>query len=120
MKRILLISLITFLSLPFTPWWIIWIVLCICGCFANTYKEATELGIAVAFLTWGFKLGIGYFTGGSLLIQRVADMMDLGSSVWLIIATLFLAIFLGGLSALSGYQLRKVFRHSLNPSSSNT
>ena len=112
MKRILIISLICFFLLPFTVWWMIWIVLSGCGWFANTYKEALKIGIAAASLTWGIKISIGYFSGGSILIQRVADMFGLGSSIGLIIVTLILAVLLGGLSALSGYQLRKVFRHS--------
>ncbi|MBC8255997.1 MAG: hypothetical protein H8E85_01650 [Candidatus Marinimicrobia bacterium] len=109
MKRILLISLISLFVLPFTGWWILWIVLFLCGWFANSYREALKIGIAVAFLTWGIKIGIGFIPGGSLLMQRVADMMGLGSSAGLIIATLILGVFLGGLSAVSGYQLRKVF-----------
>lgn len=120
MKRILIISLVCFFLLPFTAWWIIWIVLGVCGWFANTYKEALKIGIAAASLTWGIKLGIGFFSGGSILMQRVADMFGLGSSIGLIIVTLILAVLLGGLSALSGYQLRKVFLHTLNPSSPNS
>ncbi len=119
MKRILIISFISLFVLLFTAWWILWIVLCICGWFANSYREALKLGITVAFFTWGIKIGIGFFSGGYLLMQRVAVMMVLGSSTGLIIATLILGVFLGGLSVVSGYQLRKVFRHSLNPSSPN-
>ena len=119
MKRILIILLICFFCLPFTPWWMVCIIIGMGGWFANTYKEAIKIGIASASLTWGIKIGIGFFSGGSILIQRVADMMGLGSSVGLIIATLVLAVFLGGLSAISGYQLRKVFLHTLHPSSPN-
>ena len=110
MKRILLIPLICFFLLPFTPWWMMWVALGVCGYFVNTYREAMGIGVATASLTWGIKIGIGFFSGGSILIQRVVDMMSLGSPILLIIATLLLAVFLGGLSAISGYHLRKVFR----------
>ncbi len=109
MKLILIISLICFFGLPFTPWWILWIVLGVCGWFATTPKGAMSMGAKVAVLTWGIKIGSEFFTGGSILMQRVADMMGLGSSIGLVIATLVLVVFLGGLSTMSGYQLKMLF-----------
>ena len=108
MKQILLISLICFFLLPFTVWWMIWIALGVCGWFANPYRESVGIGVAAASLAWGIKIGIGFFSGGSILMQRVADMMGLGSPILLIIATLVLGVFLGGISAVSGYQLRRM------------
>ena len=113
MKRILLISLICFFLLPFTPWWMMWIALGVCGWFVNTYREAMGIGVAAASICWGIKIGIGFFSGGSILMQRVADMMGLGSPILLIIATLVLGVFLGGISAVSGYQLRRMFQPPL-------
>ena len=115
MKRILIISLICFFGLPFTPWWMFWIALGVCGWFATTPKEAMSIGAKVATLTWGIKIGSGFFTGGSILMQRVADMMGLGSPIGLIMATLVLVVFLGGLSTTSGYQLKMLF---LSPATS--
>ena len=106
MKLIPIISLICFFGLPFTPWWMLWVVLGICGWFATTPKEAMSIGVITASLTWGIKIGSEFFTGGSILMQRVADMMGLGSSIGLVIATLVLVVFLGGLSTMSGYQLK--------------
>ena len=115
MKRILIISLICYFVLPFTPWWLLWVALGICGLFATTPKKAISIGIKVATLTWGIKIGSKFFTGGSVLMQRVADMMGLGSSIGLVIATLILVVFLGGLSTMSGYQLKMLF---LSPATS--
>ena len=109
MKQILIISLICFFGLPFTPWWMLWVVLGVCGWFATTPKEAMSMGAKVATLTWGIKIGSEFCTGGSILMQRVADMMGLGSSIGLVIATLVLVVFLGGLSTMSGYQLKMLF-----------
>ena len=109
MKRIIIISLICFFGLPFTPWWMLWIVLGVCGWFTITPKEAMSMGAKVATFTWGIKIGSEFFTGGSILMQRVADMMGLGSSIGLVIATLALVVFLGGLSTMSGYQLKMLF-----------
>ena len=109
MKLILIISLICFFGLPFTPWWMLWVVLGICGWFATTTQAAMSIGVKVATLTWGIKIGSKFFTGGSILMQRVANMMGLGSSIGLVIATLILVVFLGGLSTMSGYQLKMLF-----------
>lgn len=113
MKLIFIISLICFFGLPFTAWWMIWIALGVCGWFANTYRESVGIGVAAASLAWGIKIGIGFFSGGSILMQRVADMMGLGSPILLIIATLVLGVFLGGISAVCGYQLRRMFQPPL-------
>ena len=110
MRRILIISLICFFGLPFTPWWMLWVVLGICGWVATTPKEAMSMGVKVATLTWGIKIGSDFFSGGYILMQRVADMMGLGSSIGLVIATLVLVVFLGGLSTMSGYQLKMFSR----------
>ena len=109
MKLILIISLICFFGLTFTPWWMLWVVLGACGLFTTNPKEALNIGVKVATLTWGGKIGSEFFTGGSILMQRVADMMGLGSSIGLIIATLVLVVFLGGLSSISGHQLKTLF-----------
>ena len=109
MKRILIISLISFLGLPFTPWWMLWIALAVCGYFINTYGDALGTGAAAASLPWGIKLGIGYLNGGAILLNRVAEMMNLGSSFGLIMASLTLAGILGALSSSSGYQLKSIF-----------
>ena len=113
MKLIFIISLICFFGLPFTAWWMIWIALGVCGWFANTYRESVGIGVAAASLAWGIKIGIGFFSGGSILMQKVADMMGLGSPILLIIATLVLGVFLGGISAVSGYQLRRMVQPPL-------
>ena len=109
MKPILIISVICFFGLTFTPWWMLLVFLGLCGWFATTPKEAMSMGAKVATLTWGIKIGSEFFTGGSILMQRVADMMGLGSSIGLVIATLVLVVFLGGLSTMSGYQLKILF-----------
>ena len=115
MKRILIILIICSFGLRFTPWWMLWIVLGVCGWFATTPKEAMSMGVKVAILTWGIKIGSKFFIGASILVHRVADMMGLGSSIGLVIATLILVGFLGGLSTISGYQLKMLF---LSPATS--
>jgi len=119
MKQVLLTLLAIFLVLPFAPWWIIWIIVGVYGWFAKYYKEAIGYGGGIVVVAWGIKLGIGYFTGGSILMGRVATMMHLESSSWLIIVSLLLAAIVGMFSSLSGCQLQRLYYSFFSISHSN-
>ena len=108
MKSALVTLLAIFLILPFTPWWLIWIILGVYGWSCNNYKNAIGFGGVIAAIVWGIKLGIGYLTGGSILMHRVAEMMNLGSSFGLITVSLIIAFILGIFSSLSGFQLKRL------------
>ena len=109
MKRAALALIAIFVLLPFSPWWILLIILGGAGWFSVNTKDAILSGFGVAGISWGIKLGIGYLSGGAILFKRVAEMMNLGSSFNLIIVSLILAGILGVLSSLSGYQLKSIF-----------
>ena len=109
MKRAALALIAIFVLLAFSPWWMLFIILGGLGWFSVNSKNAMALGFGVAVASWGIKLGIGYLSGGAILLNRVAEMMNLGSSFGLIMASLILAGFLGVLSSLSGYQVRSIF-----------
>ena len=110
MKRAALSLIAIFVLLPFSPWWMLFIILGGFGWFSANFKNAMALGFGVAVASWGIKLGFGYLNGGAILLNRIAEMMDFGSSFGLIMASLILAGFLGVLSSLSGYHLRSIFR----------
>ena len=110
MKRVVLALIVIIVLLPFSPWWILFIILGVSGWFSVNTKDAILSGFGVAGISWGIKLGIGYVSGGAILLNRVAEMMNLGSSFNLIMVSLILAGILGVLSSLSGYQLRSIFR----------
>ena len=105
MKRVVLALIVIIVLLPFSPWWILFIILGVSGRFSINTKDAILSGFGIAGISWGIKLGIGYLSGGAILFNRVAEMMNLGSSFNLIIVSLILAGILGVLSSLSGYQL---------------
>ena len=116
MKRAALALIAIFVLLPFSPWWMLFIILGGLGWFSANSKNTMALGFGVAVTSWGIKLGIGYLSGGAILLNRVAEMMNLGSSFGLIMASLTLAGILGALSSSSGYQLKSIF--SLSTSNS--
>ena len=109
MKRAALALIAIFVLLPFSPWWILFIILGVSGWFSVNTKDAILSGFGVAGISWGIKLGIGYVSGGAILFNRVAEMMNLGSSFGLIMVSLILAGILGALSSLSGNHLKSIF-----------
>ena len=109
MKRAVFALITIFILLPFSPWWMICLILGVSGWFSVNTKDAILSGLGVALASWGIKLGFGYLSGGAILFNRVAEMMNLGSSFGLIMVSLILAGILGVLSSLSGYQLRSIF-----------
>ena len=109
MKRAALALIAIFVLLSFSPWWMLFIILGGFGWFSANSKNAMALGFGVAVASWGIKLGFGYLNGGAILLNRVAEMMNLDSSFGLIMASFILVGILGVLSSLSGYQLRSIF-----------
>ena len=110
MKRATLALIAIFVLLAFSPWWMLFIILGGFGRYSVNTKDAILFGFGVAVASWGIKLGIGYVSGGAILLNRVAEMMNVRSPIDLIAASLLIAAVLGVLSALSGYQLSRMFQ----------
>ena len=110
MRGIIFTLLTIFLVQTITPWWMISIVMGVYGWSVNNHKIALLYGAVIVCLAWGIKLSIGYFMGGSILMERVADMMNFGSSIGLFMVSLILAMILGLLCSLSGYHIRQLYK----------
>ena len=109
MKKAAFALIAIFILLPFSPWWMLFIILGGFGWYSVNTKDAILSGLGVAVASWGIKLGIGYLSGGAILFNRVTEMMNLGSSFGLIMVSLILAGILGALSSLSGNHLKSIF-----------
>ena len=109
MNRAVLALIAIFILLPFSPWWMLFLILGGFGWYSVNAKDAILSGLGVAVTSWGIKLGFGYLSGGAILFNRVAEMINLGFSLGLIMVSLILAGILGVLSSLSGSQLRSIF-----------
>ena len=107
MSKGILVLLTVILILPFFPWWILWLILMFFGWFAADYKESIFYSAVIAVISWSVKFGLG-FTVGSVLMNRMAVMMGLGSALYLILISLILAGILGGLSGISGYHIKQL------------
>ena len=114
MIRAVLALIAIFILLPFSPWWMLFIILGGFGWYSVNAKYAILSGLGVAVASWGIKLGIGYLSGGAILLNRVAEMMNFGSSFGLIMVSLILTGILGVLSSMSGYQLRSLVKSPIS------
>ena len=114
MKKASFALIAIFILLPFSPWWMLFIILGGFGWYSVNAKDAILSGLGVAVASWGIKLGIGYLSGGAILFNRVAEMMNLGSSFNLIMVSLILTGILGVLSSMSGYHLRSLVKSPIS------
>ena len=109
MKKILLTLTAVILILQFTPWWMLSVIIALTGYFSVSMKEAIFTGNLSAGAAWGIIIAWGYFSGGQVLMTRVAEMMSLDSPILLAIVSILLAAIIGSLSSLSGFNFRRLF-----------
>lgn len=108
-KKLFSITFAVLVLQPFVQWWIIIPITAINGWFSMNKKSAIISGTGGVALAWGILFLFKYFTGGSILTARVAEMMQLHNSLILLIVTvLFAAIYslFGSLIGFYFWQLR--------------
>jgi hypothetical protein len=106
---ILLIALLGFVSGIFLPWWGIAL-----GAFLVSALIPQRPGIAFVsgfvaiFLLWGSMAFTIDMANGSILSSKIAQILPLGGSPWLLIlVTALVGALVGGSAALSGSYLKK-------------
>ncbi|MBB6327730.1 hypothetical protein FHS59_003373 [Algoriphagus iocasae] len=107
---ILSVLVVVFVN-PFTPFWIVMICIgmisALLGAKGFSSFLAGGLGMGLAWL--GQTVFISYQTG-SPLPDQMAEIMGLGSGVFLSMITGILGFLLGGFSAYSGSLFRRLFK----------
>lgn len=106
----ILIAFTAWLFSFFMPWWSVVIPGFIFGAWIGTTKSYSFnygfLGIAGL---WLFEtLSTNYYNTG-ILVSRIADLLEIHGSFWLIIITVFFGGLLGALSSLTGFLFRETF-----------
>lgn len=104
--RLLLLLIILAITLPFFPWWIAMVICTIDGFISNCQKCAVLRGSMALAIVWFCTILIRHFTGSEILFNRVAEMMGLGSGIYLAMIMIILSITIGGLSSFTGNQIR--------------
>jgi hypothetical protein len=106
---ILLIALLSFVAGLYLPWW--WIALA--AALVNVLLPlrpgmAFLSGFIAVFLLWGIMAWGIDSANGSILSQRIAQILPLeGSTVLLILVTALVGGLVGGMAALSGSYLKR-------------
>jgi len=106
-NRILIYIVITYSLASMFPWWIIAFVGTLIGFLSKTSKEAVLYGATSLIFVWFVKLIINFFISDYLIIDKIKLFFNLNSFL-IICISLIIPLLIGVLSALFGYQLKKV------------
>lgn len=109
--QLLLLIVLSGASLFFLPWYTFAIVIFLAALFLKTGKAMGS------FLTGFFAAGLSWLVlylwqdrlNESILSTRMAELFTLSSPTTLFLVLSLLAAIIGGLAALAGYQLKKIF-----------
>ncbi len=111
LSLVLLIALCSYLAELVFPWWSA--ALCaaiLASLIATRGFKAFLSGFLGVGLLWLFGALFISIQTDYILTERVAELMQLGSSGLLIVVTAFIGALTGGLGALTGHQLRMLLR----------
>jgi hypothetical protein len=101
----------TLLLQVITPWWW-WVILVPFGfgiLKAKSGGYALLLGVISAGTLWFAASMYHYFTGSQIIACRIAEMLALNSVYALILLVTVVAALCGGIGAITGYFLRRLF-----------
>lgn len=108
---VILIALSSYLAELVFPWWTVSIcAFILAGLIPSRGFKAFLSGFLGVGLLWLFGALIFSIQTDYILTEKVARLMQLGSSGVLIVLTSFIGALVGGLSALSGHQLRMLLK----------
>ena len=113
-NRLLLLIILLTIVLPFVPWWVAIIVCAIDG-FSSTCQKCAALRSGLALgIVWFCAILFRYYDGAETLMNRVAEMIGLGSGIYLAVIIILLGIISGSLSGYTGSQLKVQFIQKLD------
>ncbi len=106
---ILLIALLSLVTGIFLPWWVISLAAALVGVLIPQRPIMAFLsGFVALFLLWGLMAWGIDSANGSILSQRIAQILPLdGSPFLLILVTGFVGALVGGMAALTGSYLKR-------------
>jgi hypothetical protein len=111
MRAFIAILFFSWLITLFLPWWGIIVPCLIFGVWLlESAGRAFLIGFFAGGLAWFLQALYIDIANESILSNRIAEMMGVGSHWLILIATFLIAAFLGGLATLTGYFLKAVLK----------
>ncbi len=111
----MLLVIILILSLAsgfFLPWWIVAIIAFLAALFlGKTSGQSFWSGFGGVFFAWAILALIKSIPNDNMLAQRVAKLFQLPNWILILLITALIGGIVGGMSALSGILVKKVFKN---------
>ncbi|MBW4890584.1 hypothetical protein KXQ82_12685 [Mucilaginibacter sp. HMF5004] len=105
-----IILILTLIASCVLPWWAIVIISFLSAFFiAKTSRHAFWSGSFAIFIAWIIMALFKSVPNNYILAKRVADLFHLPHWILLLIVTAIIGGLVAGMSALSGYYLKKAF-----------
>lgn len=111
MRNILYLTLTCFLFNLFLPWWSNVIPCLFFGAWlAGNPKNAILLGFSGGGLAWLLHALFIHFMNNGILSGRIAEMMQVGSPLIVLLITFFIGALIGGSATLAGFYFKQSLR----------
>ncbi len=107
----LIILLLTLASGFFLPWWAMAIIAFLAAMYlGKTSGRSFWGGFGGVFIAWGILALIKSIPNDNILAGRVAHLFHLSNWAFVVIVTALIGGLVGGMAALSGMLVKKVFQ----------
>jgi hypothetical protein len=111
MRNILYLTISCLLFNLFLPWWSNVIPCLFFGAWLSVSpKNAIVLGFSGGGLAWLLHALFIHLMNNGILSGRIADMMNAGSPLVVLLITFFIGAVIGGSSAIAGFYFKQTFR----------
>ena len=104
-KRICIVIIMVLVIQSFTPWWIIIPIAAINGWFSLNKRTAIISSLCGVCSAWGLMFLFRYFNGGSILVYRISEMLNLYNGIFLFGITIGIAAAFALLGSICGFYL---------------
>jgi hypothetical protein len=106
----LIILILSLLSSYFLPWWIVAIIAFLVALFiGKTSGKSFWSGFGGVFIAWALLALFKSIPNDNMLAKRVAQLFQLPNWILILLITALIGGLVGGMSALSGVLVKKVF-----------
>ena len=109
---LLIILILCLISAYFLPWWMIAIISFVAAFLVGkTSRQSFWSGFGGVFIAWAILALLKSLPNDNILATRVAHLFQLPNWILILLITALIGGLVGGVSALSGMLMKKVFKN---------